>query len=307
MKLDKTLHVALDELRMQMLGTQVLLGFQLHGAFQERAALASEGAKITAYVGLLSIVVTLGLLLAPPCQHRLVERGFPTIRLLRVVSRFASVALLPFTIALGCDFFFVLEPYVGRAGAAGGAAAAALIALSLWYLIPIGLRRVIPLSKQEGKPLLTDVSIELHERINQMLTEARVVLPGVQALLGFQFAVTMTKAFSNLPQLDRAIHFVSLCSMALAIGLLLTPATIHRLTFAGRDNERFHAIGSGLVTAALVPILIGVSTDFYVAATAMLQNRTISIIGAAVVAAVLAILWFAVPVLLGRLRPTASG
>jgi uncharacterized protein DUF6328 len=307
MKLDKTLHVALDELRMQMLGTQVLFGFQLQGAFLERAALSSEGARIIAYVALLSIVLTLGLLLAPPCQHRLVERGFPTIRLLRVVSRFASVALLPFTIALSCDFFVVLEPYVGDSGAAGGAAAAALAALSLWYVIPIGLRRLVPFSKREGKPLPTDTSIELHERIDQMLTEARVVLPGAQALLGFQFAVTMTNAFSNLPEFDRAVHFVSLCSMALAIGLLLTPATIHRLTFGGRDDERFHMIGSGLVTAALAPILVGVSTDFYVAATAMLHNRTISIIGAAVVAAVLAILWFAVPVLLGRHRPAASG
>ncbi len=143
-----------------------------------------------------------------------------------------------------------------------------------------------------------DTTIELHERIDQMLTEARVVLPGAQALLGFQFAVTMTNTFADLPITDRAIHFFSLTAMALAILLLLTPATVHRITFAGRNSPRFHTIGSRLVTAALLPILLGIATDFYVAVTVIFHDRIFAAIGATILGFVLATLWYAIPLIL---------
>src|SRR5437868_2337578 len=69
---------ALDELRMQMLGTQVLLGFQLQSIFQERFVLQSSAVKLCAFAALLLIVVAIGLLIAPACQHRIVEKGKPT-------------------------------------------------------------------------------------------------------------------------------------------------------------------------------------------------------------------------------------
>ncbi|XIA63269.1 hypothetical protein ACFIOY_29350 [Bradyrhizobium sp. TZ2] len=37
-------------------------------------------------------------------------------------------------------------------------------------------------------------------KIEQLLTEARGIMPGGQALLGFQFVATLTKAFETLPQ-----------------------------------------------------------------------------------------------------------
>ena len=160
----------------------------------------------------------------------------------------------------------------------------------------------MPVSEREGKPLPENMQIDLHERIDQMLTEARVVLPGAQALLGFQFAVTMTSTFSELSKIDRTVHFVSLCAIALAIMLLLTPATVHRLSFAGRDSLRFHTIGSLLVTAALAPILIGIATDFYVATVAIFHDRMLAAVGAAVVGIALAALWYAVPLWLQRTR-----
>jgi hypothetical protein len=39
----------------------------------------------------------------------------------------------------------------------------------------------------------------LHTRIEQMLTEARVILPGAQALLGFQLAIVLTDTFESCP------------------------------------------------------------------------------------------------------------
>ena len=86
MKLEKTIHVAFDELRMQMLGVQVLFGFQFQGVFQERFASANHVTNAVSFLGLVCIVATLGLLLAAPCQHRLVERGLPSYRILGVAK-----------------------------------------------------------------------------------------------------------------------------------------------------------------------------------------------------------------------------
>ncbi len=56
----------------------------------------------------------------------------------------------------------------------------------------------------------------LHARIEQMLTEARVILPGAQALLGFQLAIVLTDAFESMPALSRALHGAALLCVALS-------------------------------------------------------------------------------------------
>src|SRR6516162_9022923 len=44
-----------------------------------------------------------------------------------------------------------------------------------------------------------------HAKTEQMLTEARVILPGAQALFGFQLAIVLTRSFEQLPRASR-IH-----------------------------------------------------------------------------------------------------
>jgi hypothetical protein len=243
------------------------------------------------------MVITLCLLIAVPCQHRLVERGNATTRLFKVANRFAEVALAPFALAIGCDLYVVTAPYWGERLAVFGGGIAICLALVLWYGLGIGLRKVVPNNEQE-KPLPSDRTTDLHEKIDQMLTESRVILPGAQALLGFQFAVTMTKGFAALPPLDRQIHFVALGAIAIAMMLLLAPATVHRLTFAGRDVPRFHEIGSVLVTAALAPLAVGIAADVYVATVKMLDDHLLAACAGSAAALLLAVFWYGLPLYL---------
>jgi hypothetical protein len=62
-------------------------------------------------------------------------------------------------------------------------------------------------------------STPLHAKIEQLLTEARVILPGAQALLGFQLIVMMTQAFDHLPTGVQAIHVAALLSLVIAVAL----------------------------------------------------------------------------------------
>ena len=107
----------------------------------------------------------------------------------------------------------------------------------------------------------------LHEKIDQMLTEARVILPGAQALLGFQLAIVLTDAFEKMPGAVKLTHGAALGCVALSIILLMTPAAYHRIVYGGEDSEALHRIGSWFVTWSTVPLAFGLAADVAVVGT----------------------------------------
>ena len=62
---------------------------------------------------------------------------------------------------------------------------------------------------------MKNASTPLDVRVEQMLTEARVMLPGAQALLGFQLAIPLTQGFEGLPEISKIVHTLALCCVAL--------------------------------------------------------------------------------------------
>jgi ketosteroid isomerase-like protein len=79
-----------------------------------------------------------------------------------------------------------------------------------------------------------------------MLTEARVIIPGGQSLLGFQFVYTFTRSFKELPLSIQYLHAAGLCAVALSVLLLMTPAALHRIAFHGEDDASFFKIDANL-------------------------------------------------------------
>jgi hypothetical protein len=290
-KFEYTVHTALDELRMQMLGAQVLFGFQFNGVFQDGFAAVAPAARLADTAAFVLLVATLGFLVAPAAQHRLVERGVATARLFRAANRFAELSLATYAAAIGCDVFLVAENYFGGHLALLGAMLAAVIALAIWFLLGKGVNHLI---KERRQKMPERKEPELHEKIDQMLTEARVILPGAQALLGFQFVVTMMKAFKDLPPTVQDVHFGSLACVLLAVTLLISPAAVHRLGFGGLDDQRMHDLGSWLVTIALVPLAAGIAGDVFVAFSRMTEGGGVILAGAASFV-LLAFLWYALP------------
>lgn len=158
----------------------------------------------------------------------------------------------------------VFEHLFGRAiGVLIGTAFTA-IGLALLYGLGFAVKR--NRQKPEKSPMKNQMqeaskTTPLKTKIEQMLTEARVIIPGGQALLGFQLVATLTKAFNELPALFKYIHCAGLCAVALAVVLLMTPAAVHRLGFQGEDDSEFFRIGSRLVISASIPLAIGISSD----------------------------------------------
>jgi hypothetical protein len=298
MKLYEALKVSLDELRMQMLGAQVLLGFQFQGLFQDRFSELTSGARIVAAVGLGLMVVTIALIIAVPCQHRLVERGEATQRIYLQSKRYAELALLPMAAGIGCALLVAMGLSFGWAVSVLLSAALFVTAIGLWYVLGLLLRRRWAV-RPSGAPMKTS-DTPLHDKIEQMLTEGRVILPGVQALLGFQFVVMLSKSFGELPPAARILHVVALTSLALTITLLIAPAAVHRITFEGNDDPRLHSLGTTLMTVALLPLICGISCDLWVALTRLFGEGIAPTAGALSAAVLLVGLWYVLPLFLRR-------
>jgi uncharacterized protein DUF6328 len=298
MALKDKVKTALDETRLLILGSQILFGFQLNGMFQDAFEQISTAGRGLNALGYFLMAITVGLLIAPSMQHRLVEEGQDTQRLHGATTVFAALALVPFAPSLGITFYIVLERHVGAALAAAAGAAFAAVALFFWF----GIERMI---EQPEKKMDTDEDegkTPLHTRIEQMLTESRVLIPGAQAILGFQFAVMLSKSFDQLPPSAHVVHVVALMLIAFTVILLMTPAAIHRITFGGEDSERFHTIGTRLIVAAAVPLGLGISLELFVALVRATQSPTLGIAGACAIAALFAGLWFVQPLILRARR-----
>jgi hypothetical protein len=125
-----------------------------------------------------------------------------------------------------------------------------------------------------------------------VLTELRVALPGAQALFGFQFSVLFMQTFEKLPQSTKIVHFVSLTLIALTVIMLMTPAAYHRIVEQGEETERFHTFASKIVIGALIPLGLGVTSDFYVVTLKVTGSKVTSIALAALALAILYGLWF---------------
>jgi hypothetical protein len=290
MKLERQLKLALDESRLLILGSQVLYGFQFNGIFQQQFDTLPFSDRLMLCAGLPLLTLALALLITPSLFHRIVARGEASRRVLTLATRCAGAALLPVAIALALDMFVATRRVTGAAFAGTAAAGFFLLAMLCWYVTAwLAQRKEKAMAPEPQKPT------QLETRIDQLLTEARVIIPGVQALLGFQLTVTLTQAFTQLPPEAKIAHIAALCCMGLAVILLMAPASVHRIAFSGQDHPDFLAIGSVFVVTAPMPLALGIALDAYVAAGRALSSPTAAMVLAGGSLLVLLGFWYVFP------------
>lgn len=80
-----------------------------------------------------------------------------------------------------------------------------------------------------------------------------MVLPGIQALFGFQLIAVFTEGFvQQLAERERALHMLAILLVVVAIGLVMAPAALHRQTQLHTLDERFVRLASGMLLASIV-------------------------------------------------------
>jgi len=290
MEIESRLKTALDESRLLILGAQVLFGFQFEAVFQELFADIPASSRTIHCAGLVMLLISVGLLIAPSLFHQIMFDGESRPGAVKTATVLAGASLLPLTIGLGAAAYVTFEQLFGRGVGIAAGSSFTIIALGLLYGLGFALRRdrrkQMP-EQQHQTPLKT--------KVEQMLTEARVIIPGGQALLGFQLIATLTKAFNELPAMFKYVHSVGLCAVALSVVVLMTPAAVHRIGFDGEDDPVFFRIGSSLVIAGTIPLAIGIAADVAVVFFKATESANIAVAAGVAALAVLIGFWFAYP------------
>lgn len=135
----------------------------------------------------------------------------------------------------------------------------------------------------------------LKDQMRNILEEARMILPGIQALFGFQTVAVFNQRFDDLPAFAQVLHLVALASVVLAIALVMMPATWHRIVEPHRVSTTTIQLSSRAICAALLPLQIGLSLDLYVVILLVTESYATASLGAGVTLLVLSTLWFIVP------------
>jgi hypothetical protein len=130
-----------------------------------------------------------------------------------------------------------------------------------------------------------------------ILTEARVVLPGAQAILGFQLVIVLTQGFGQLGDLDRIAHGVAMALIALATVCLMAPAARHRLVYDGDNSETFYTSANRYLLAGTMALAAGIGVDTEVVAMKIMDNRIASLMVALTCSAILYALWLVWPLI----------
>ena len=297
-KLKDKIQNVLDESRMLILGAQVLLGFQYRSAFESGFEKLSTTSQYLKLGSLLLMLLAVALLISPSAYHRIVARGEDTEELHQFSTDVLCVALLPFALALGLDLYVAAERIGGQTLGTLAGLAATVIALFYWYGLELWWKKKRQPQikeeqmKEEGREASNPSKTELRDKIKHVLTEARVVLPGAQALLGFQFTTILMESFEKLPTFLKYAHLASLAMIALAVILLMTPAAYHRIVEYGEETQHFHRFATQMVLAAMIPLALGIVGDLFVVMEKITQSHSASLTAAGLMLTFFYGFWF---------------
>jgi hypothetical protein len=213
-ELDAKLKTALDESRLLILGAQVLLGFAFQAAFQDQFREVGPVGRVFQLVALCLLCLSVALLVVPSFYHLIACKGCSLHVRFTLQHHLQAGACSRSQLGLGLPATSPLHglPVQRRASPFGTALTAT--ALCLLYGLGFALRK-------SPKPLPPESNTPLKIKIEQMLTEARVIIPGGQALLGFQFVATLTRSFDALPMAIKWLHVTSLAVVSLSVLLLM--------------------------------------------------------------------------------------
>lgn len=137
--------------------------------------------------------------------------------------------------------------------------------------------------------------LDLGQAAKTLLEECRMVLPGIQALFGFQLMVVFQQAFDEkLNVSERRLHLLAIALIAGAIALVV-PAAYHRQTDPGRVSDHFIRLSSALLLWSMLPLALGICLDFYLIARLITERESLAMVLAMLLLAFFSAFWIALP------------
>lgn len=130
--------------------------------------------------------------------------------------------------------------------------------------------------------------------LQELLSELRVVLPGVTVLFAFLLSLPFTARFGSLTAAQRTAFFIAFLSTALAMVFLVGEVAYHRLRGHPYDKRQMIKTATRQTVAAVV--LLGmalVAVVFFVTDVLYAGAASVSVAGVVALLAISA--WFMIP------------
>jgi hypothetical protein len=131
----------------------------------------------------------------------------------------------------------------------------------------------------------------LDRRLDQLLQELRVAMPGVQVLFAFLLAVPFQQRFAEVTDLQRHVYFATLLAAAVASALFIAPTAYHRLMAGLHDKPRLVEISGRLALAGLVALAVAMNGAILLV-TDVLFDGALVVVTVAATSALFIGLWF---------------
>ena len=109
--------------------------------------------------------------------------------------------------------------------------------------------------------------LSLDSATRHILEECRMVLPGIQALFGFQLIAVFNQGFNEkLSTAQQQLHFISIILTVCAVALVMTPAALHRQIDPLAVIRWFIDSSTMLLLLSMFPLGLSISLELYIIA-----------------------------------------
>jgi uncharacterized membrane protein (DUF485 family) len=138
--------------------------------------------------------------------------------------------------------------------------------------------------------------LPLSEAVTHLLEECRMVLPGIQALFGFQLIAVFNPTFQEkLSSPERLLHLSAIVLVVISIAMIMAPAAYHRQKDPEAVTEGFIAIATRLLLCSMFPLMLAIGFECFLV-TRLITNRvSAGLVLAGLLVCVCFMLWFVLP------------
>jgi hypothetical protein len=152
------------------------------------------------------------------------------------------------------------------------------------------------MEKQQAQPQahVQSQQKQYDSEMRNIIEEARVILPGVQALFGFQTIAVFNDRFGGLATYAKVCHLLGLAMVVLTIALIMTPAIYYRAC-GGNATRHMAKVSATLIHVGVLPLALGLALDMFTVLFVVTEHAEISALASAGTLLVFFLLWYVLP------------
>ena len=156
--------------------------------------------------------------------------------------------------------------------------------------------RTVQNTEPRKGPPAHEEQLSLDQAATHLLEECRMVLPGIQALFGFQMIAVFNQRFAtDLSRAEQRLHLAAIMLVVSAIILVMAPAAYHRQAEPRSVSEQFVRVSSRLLLWSMVPLAVSIGLDVFLVSRLVLQNTTVALVIAGAAMVITFAVWWLLP------------